>query len=55
MKIPFEYLCYDCKQLRLCADDPDRNTCGNCGSANIKKGKINSITQEEIDKVKKGK
>lgn len=44
----FEYFCLDCGQLRLCCSDPKRNTCGNCGSGNLIKGKIDSLNKEKL-------
>lgn len=42
---PFEYLCRDCKQLRLSFVALDK--CGNCGSTNIIKGDIGTLKKEQ--------
>jgi len=41
---PFEYVCGDCRQLRLAL--VDTGSCGNCGSDNITKGKIGTLGKE---------
>lgn len=41
---PFEYLCRDCKQLRLSFVVTDK--CRNCGSSKIVKGKIGTLKKE---------
>ena len=46
MKIPYEYFCKDCGQIRLCFD-PDQVGCKFCGSMRIIKGEMN-----ELDKIK---
>jgi len=40
----FEYLCSDCKQLRL--SFVATNSCSNCGSINIVKGLIGTLRKE---------
>lgn len=39
--VPFEYLCSDCRQLRLSLVLTDK--CGNCESTKITKGKIGTL------------
>lgn len=41
---PFEYLCRNCKQLRLSFVATDN--CNNCGSTNIIKGEIGTLRKE---------
>ncbi len=41
---PFEYLCSDCGQLRLSFVLSD--SCGHCGSDNIIKGKLGTLSKE---------
>lgn len=41
---PFEYLCGDCGQLRLSFVLSD--TCGHCGSKNIIKGELGTLSKE---------
>ena len=41
---PYEYLCRDCKQLRLAFGYI--NCCGNCGSTRIIKGELGELKKE---------
>lgn len=43
---PFEYFCYDCKQLRLSYIMTIR--CANCGGYRIIKGAINSLDKAKL-------
>ena len=43
----FEYLCFDCEQLRLSLD-VTLQKCGNCGSARIKKGEPGTLSREML-------
>lgn len=47
----FEYVCHDCKQLRLWAKGASFDGCGNCGSMNVVQGKPGTLDKEkELDK-----
>jgi len=47
----FEYLCSDCHQLRLSYVAAD--TCRNCGSKNIVKGKPGTLERSQDDGVER--
>ncbi len=40
----FEYICHDCKQLRLSLDT-ELKKCGNCGSGRIVMGAVGTLTR----------
>jgi len=46
-EVPTEYFCYDCKQFRL-SYRKDKTKCGNCGSSNIKTGKMGELNKEAL-------
>ena len=46
ISIEFEYFCFECGQLRL--SFVDENTCGNCGSKQIRKAKIGTLNKEKL-------
>jgi len=48
MKIPYEYFCNGCGQLRLKLNHTDN--CGNCGSSNIVKGKMGKLDKDKLKK-----
>lgn len=44
-RVPYyEYLCRECKQLRLACVDVDK--CSNCGSSKIIKGELGTFKKE---------
>ena len=45
-KVEFEYFCFECGQLRLSFVDID--TCGNCGSNQIRKAIIGTLDKEKL-------
>ncbi len=45
-KTEFEYFCFGCGQLRLSFVDID--TCGNCGSKQIRKAAIGTLNKEKL-------
>lgn len=42
-----EYFCFSCGQLRLSCNGV-RTNCGNCGSKDIKHGKVGSLDKEAL-------
>lgn len=44
----FEYFCNNCLQLRLCCDDSARSECGACGSKDIIKGAMGTLSKEHL-------
>jgi len=46
-KNAFEYLCFDCKQLRLSLNKL-LDHCGNCGSKNIRKGAVGTLEKSML-------
>lgn len=46
VKTEFEYFCFECGQLRL--SFVDINTCGNCGSNQIRKATVGTLNKEKL-------
>jgi len=46
MKIPYEYFCYECGQLRLKLNHT--KGCNNCGSLNVIKGKVGELDKDKF-------
>lgn len=54
-KIPFEYFCHSCGQLRLSLKNT-LTTCGNCGSSDILEGSPGFLDKDGLKKqFKEGK
>jgi molybdenum cofactor biosynthesis enzyme MoaA len=47
MKIPYEYFCMNCGQLRLCLDKK-LTTCGNCNSPIKIIGKVGELNGKKL-------
>ena len=47
MKVPYEYFCKDCGQIRLCFD-PDQVGCKFCGSIRIITGEVNELDKDKL-------